>query len=405
MITIHKIIKHILTALCIFTIIWSIKFITTQKWSNIDEYAHMDYIEKLAIGQMPLSSDQICNEIFDHTINYPEKSVVGKPLTRSELGLANYSYQAQHPPLYYSVLLAPNMLMKKMNVDVFSRVIVLRLISYAFLVIGIFLWIPICGKLNKLGFKIPKSYAIGGVLFGLLVATHERYGIGNNLLSPLLINGSILLLLQYHLTPSNKLLYSFVFLMCLSVTSALTNLFAFPILFGVLFIKYYKNISAKNLIISISILSFFGLLFYLWKTLFVPEKIMGDFIQGFFKINFPANVLNLKGFTLLLMEDTFSLGFINKSINLGNYFLIFFISNTLLCMIFINSIYKNQKWLIIVLFAITYFILLLWYLSINIAGPTWVSFRHYLGLIPLFYLSCTSFLIVPFMKRKTNSAF
>lgn len=129
MIKIHDIVK---TSICVVRMYNHMvnKIITTQKWSNIDEYAHMDYIEKLAIGQMPLSSDQICNEIFllHHQLSW--KICCWKTINKKRI-----IDQAQHPPLYYSVLLAPNMLMKKMNVDVFSRVIVLQLFIFFCLVV------------------------------------------------------------------------------------------------------------------------------------------------------------------------------------------------------------------------------------------------------------------------------
>ncbi len=402
--TLNKIAILVLSALCAVTILLSIKFIVTQKWSNIDEYAHMDYIEKLAIGKMPVSSDQITDEIFYHTLIYPQKSVVGKPLTREGLGLANYSYQAQHPPLYYAILLIPNKILKIVGVPLFKRLIVLRLISYSLFVLGLLLCIPICKLLNQLNFRVPTSYGWACVLFGLLIATHERYGLGNNQLSPLFINASIILLLRYFKKPINKYLYQFILLMCLSSTIALSNLFAFPILFGVLFFKYKHNFTIKNFCASVSIVLPFIVFFILWKTLFLPQKEVGALIRNFLDINIPANFLGVTIFIKLFLEDMFTLSFINKGICLSYSYAIILIANSLMYLLFYKTLFKKQLWLVVGFVFNIYFILLMWYLNANIEGYTWVAFRHYQGLIPFFFISCSGFMLVLYSKYKNRTS-
>ena len=57
------------------TIIWSVKFIwQKEKWSPIDEYAHMDYIEKMGEGRMPKLQDPISNDIYIDLIEHPTSS-------------------------------------------------------------------------------------------------------------------------------------------------------------------------------------------------------------------------------------------------------------------------------------------------------------------------------------------
>ncbi|QLH44516.1 MAG: hypothetical protein HWD58_02125 [Bacteroidota bacterium] len=53
----------------------SIRFIYLQNsWSPIDEYAHMDYIEKLSAGRMPAVSDTLEPEILNDIIQHPERT-------------------------------------------------------------------------------------------------------------------------------------------------------------------------------------------------------------------------------------------------------------------------------------------------------------------------------------------
>ena len=397
-----KTITICLYLLCLTVIILSVKFIITQKWSNIDEYAHMDYIEKLSDGKMPLMSDKICNEIYLNTLIHPEKSVVGLQLNREGLGLANYSYQAQHPPLYYSILTIPNLIMKGLRVPIFSRLIVLRIISYILFVIGMFMCLPMFKLLNNLGFVIPKTYALGCVLFGLLIATHERFGLGNNQLSPLLINSALIMTFRYYQMPKNKYLYTFILLICLSLFSSMANVFCLPILFLIMLNKYKKNLTIKNFTIVTLIMLVTSGLFVSWKLIFVPEQEMANFIRAFFEINIPANVLNLRLFVTIFLNDMFIQSFINPKLNLAYAFYVLFSVNIIFCILYFTTLLKSQKWLLVVLLSIVYFICTLWFLNTHIKGYTWVAFRHYQGLIPFFYVSCTGFILLLHSKYKTK---
>ena len=397
-----KIITICLYLLCLTIIILSVKFIITQKWSNIDEYAHMDYIEKLSDGKMPLMSDKICNEIYLNTLIHHEKSVVGIQLNREGLGLANYSYQAQHPPLYYSLLTIPNLIMKALKVPIFSRLIVLRLISYFLFVIGMFMCLPMFNLLNKLGFNVPKNYALGCVFFGLLIATHERYGLGNNQLSPLLINSALMMTFQYYHMPKNKYLYTFIILICLSLFSSMANVFCIPILFLIMLNKYIKNLTLKNFTIATLIMLVSAGLFVSWKLIFVPEQEMANFIRAFFEANIPANILNFELFVTIFLNDMFIQSFINPKINLAYAFYVLFSANIIFCILYFKTLLKSQKWLLVVLLSLVYFICTLWFLNTNIKGYTWVAFRHYQGLIPFFYVSCTGFILLLHSKYKTK---
>src|SRR6218665_1183597 len=139
-----KFLSAILFALCLCTIVLSVRYINNQnKWSPIDEYAHFDYVEKLLIGRLPHLSDPVSEEIYQHIKNNPTQSVSGVSQTREELGLGNFSYQAKHPPLYFMVLSVPEYVLQKMDIDVFRRLQILRIFSYFLFVAGMFMCIPV----------------------------------------------------------------------------------------------------------------------------------------------------------------------------------------------------------------------------------------------------------------------
>ncbi|MBK6986507.1 MAG: hypothetical protein IPH32_18035 [Bacteroidetes bacterium] len=256
------------------TIAWSIKFIwQKEKWSPIDEYAHMDYIEKMSEGRMPKLQDPISSDIFKDLIENPERNFMPNVHTREELGMGNYSYQAKHPPMYYSFLLAPNMLMQKTGFDSFERLKVLRLISYLLFMLGAFMCIPIFKLLNEKGFYTPQFYTWACVLFSLIIATHQRYGLTNNLLSPLFINASLYLVLKYHVTYQIKFLYRFILVAGLSLTVALTNLFIIPFLFLYALIIYFL-IFAQNIYFNFCCNFIYCFIIIWWNILLFQIKLL-----------------------------------------------------------------------------------------------------------------------------------
>ena len=256
----------ILCILCLITIILSVRFIHNQtKWSPIDEYSHMDYINKLGEGQLPKLSDQISSEMFFHittdTLRNPQRNIK----TYEQLGLPAICYEAIHPPIYYALLIPPNLLMNRMGVKIFYRLKILRLFSYLFFVIGLCMCIPIFNSLNKLGYSIPFSYGLGCILFGLLIATYQRYGLGNNMLAPLMVNTTILFLIKYYQNSVDKNLYRFVLFALLSIFTALSTIFILPVLCLVMLYKYRSHLTLKNFTITTSMVIVAIVLLVSWK--------------------------------------------------------------------------------------------------------------------------------------------
>jgi len=380
----------------------SVRYINRQeKWSPIDEYAHFDYVEKLITGRMPRLSDPISEEIYRHIKNNPAQSVSGVSQTREELGLGNFSYQAKHPPFYFMVLSAPECIFQKMEIDVFQRLKLLRLFSYFLFIAGMLLCIPVFRALTKLGYKIPLFYSVGCVLFGLLIFPHERYGLGNNALSPLLINAALLFLVRYYIRPTNSSLYLFIIFCGLSVVTALTNIFIVPVLFLFMLKKYRAYFSWKSFIVSCSLVGATLLSILLWQRLSVPDPGFEEFIQTVLAMTIPAGILNYTQFTNLITEDAFTLNIIGDHFSITKIMIYLFLFSTIYCLFYWKAVWRKHRWLVLsgLLFAAlaaTTFLM-----NRHVPRVTWVAFRHYLGFIPVIYVSCTGFILVLYTNYLT----
>lgn len=381
--------------LCLITIILSVKFIWQKdKWSPIDEYAHMDYIEKMGDGVMPKLHYEISNDIYDDLIQHPSRSFTPAIHNREELGMGNYSYQAKHPPLYYSILVIPNLILKKFGYDIFERLKILRLISYFLFLIGSFLCLPIFKLLNQKGYRIPEYYSWACVLFCLVVITHQRYGLTNNMLSPLLINASFFFILKYHTTKNIKHLFLFLLLSGMSICAALTNVFIVPFLLLYALIIYWPSFSFKTFLSSIFILLIPSLIIVWWKLVTIPNKDFEDFIQNLLLATIPANTISFKIFLDLLLNDSFQLSFINNNLDVSKIYVGLFIINISVCLFFFKTLIKEHIWILLSLCVFTLFVFNLYLLNHYVARVHWVALRNYLGFLPILFISCSAFIVV-----------
>lgn len=386
---------------CFIVIIFSVRYIRDQnKWSPIDEYAHMDYIDKLGEGRLPVLSDTISEELFQHIKNDSIKSVSGRVYFREQMGIGNYSYEAIHPPIYYTLLVVPNLILKKLNYPIFSRLKILRLLSYFLFVIGMFLCVPLFKALSKLGFDIPGFYAYGCILFGLLIATNHRYGLGNNMMSPLIVNATAIYLLKYLQFPSNKHLLIFLIFSGLSVFVAISNLFIIPFLLLIAFYKYIYNFSVRSFLYSVLAISSFIILFWYWKSSTVPEKTLNDNFQTILAMFIPAGLIDYKTFLKLFFEDAFRLSFINEHIELTWVLLSLFFINSLVVILFFKSVIANYKWVVVFWILFICFGGITFLLNKYVARVHWVAFRHYLGFITVLYVSVSFWILLLYSKVK-----
>lgn len=392
---INPILKYLIIVFCMITIVWSVKFIwQKEKWSPIDEYAHMDYIEKMGDGMMPKLQYPVSQDIYMDLIDHPQRSFTPPIHNREELGMGNYSYQAKHPPLYYTALLLPNIVMKKAGYDAFERLRILRLISYLLFTLGIFMSIPLCNLLRKKGFHVPEFYAWLSVLFGLLIATHQRYGLTNNMLSPLFINTSLFFVLKYHLTYKIRFLYLFILIAGLSLSVALTNIFIVPFLFLYALIIYWPNFTYKTFLYSCLILLASGSIILWWKLTTVPDKAFEDYIQNLLLVIIPNGAVSFKIFIDLLLNDTFQLSFINEKTDISNIYVLLLTLNIAVLILFFKTIIREHIWIVISLLIFIVFIITVFCLNKYVARVHWMAFRNYLGFIPVIFISCSAFIVV-----------
>jgi hypothetical protein len=389
------IISKVLLLFCIVVLFFSIRFINKQNsYSPIDEYAHMDYIEKLGEGNLPRLSDTICDELFFDVKLDSTKSLNGRINTREELGIGNYSYEAIHPPIYYSVLVIPNLVMKKMNFPIFKRLKVLRIFSYFIVVLGIFLSIPVFELIAKLGFSIPRFYGYACVLFGLLIISNHRYGLGNNMMSPFIINLTAIFLLKYYKQPKTNYLILFVSFSCISVFVAIGNLFLIPLLALIFIYKFFKHFSFKQFLIVFFIVFVFAFLFWQWKVATAPEKTINDNFQAILAYYIPAGLIDYATFIKLFSEDAFQLAFISDFINFGYVLLPLFFVNCLVGFLFFKTIVLKHKWVVVFAFLFVCFAIITFLLNKYVARIHWVGFRHYLGFIPVIYVSFSFWIVL-----------
>jgi hypothetical protein len=356
----------------------------------------MAYIEELGEGRLPKLSNLIPVEMFLHITNDTLRNPLGNInlKTYQQLGLAGICYEAIHPPLYYALLAPPNLLMKKMGVKLFYRLKILRLFSYLFFVIGMFLCVPLFKSLKKLGYSIPNSYGWGCALFGLLIATHQRYGLGNNMLAPLMLNSAGIFLFKYYNNSENKNLYCFVLFVLLSIFTALSTVFVLPVLCLVMFQKYNSHFTLKNFAIIAAMVITAVALFVFWKRATIPDKNVNEFVQQLLASWIPAGFLDFKTFYSLWMNDAFTLSFIKNNFDISMQVFVIMNVNICICLLYFKTLLKKQIWLLMVGLLFASLITCTFLVNDYIAGVNWAAFRHYLGFIPVLYVMCTGFLLV-----------
>lgn len=391
--------NRIIIGLCLLVFGLNLHFIQSKdKWSPIDEYAHYDYIDKLAHGTFPKLSDSISDELFLNIKNNPDKAVSGKIQTRLDLGFGNYSYQAKHPPLYYMTLLLPDIILKYVEVDIFSRLKILRIISYVLFVLGLLVCIPIAKLLTKLGTVVPSFYAWGAVLFGLIFLTHERYGLGNNLLSPLFVNASIYFLLNFFYQKKYIHLYLFILFSTLSICVALTTIFIIPLLILLLVVKSFKVFNLKVLLTSILFLIPAVAIFGAWQRGSVSEPAFEQQMQDVLANVIPANLIPFPDFLTILLDDFTRLSFLKSDYNLNKVFTILFICSMIVFVLFVKTIWNQQRWIVFVMIQFIAFLAILFFVNKYVPRVTWVAFRHYMVFIPIIYVGLTFWIVVLYKR-------
>lgn len=400
----HDITSKIILLLSVVVIVLSVHYIQQQnRYSPIDEFSHFDYIEKLSSGHFPSLSDTINEDLFQDIKDDSTKTFNGKISFREQLGIGNYCYEAIHPPVYYLVLTVPDWLLKQMNLPVFKRLKVLRLVSYCIFVLGMFMCIPLFRNLRELGYDIPDFYAQLCVLFGLLIITNHRYGLGNNMMSPFIVNLCGIYLLKFIRNPINKHLYLFVLFSGLAILVAIGNIFIIPFLMLIGVLKFIRCFSIKPFIISILISGFLASLFLLWKSNTIPDPTINANFQLILGYYIPAGLVDYKTFFGLVTDDAFVLSFISESFNFSSTLVCLFLMNAIIGLLYAKTVLKKHKW--VLFFAALFILLVLTTFLLNryIARVHWVGFRHYLGFIPVIFVSVSFWILLLRNVIKNNT--
>lgn len=380
--------SKIILLFIVAVIVLNVRFIHQQNsYSPIDEYAHMDYIEKLTEGRLPRLSDQVSEELFLDVKNNPGRSLNGNITTREHLGIGNYSYEAIHPPVYYLTLLPVDLLLKKMEIPIFQRVKILRLCSYLIFVLGVFLLIPFFRSLSHLFNNIPEWYGYLGVLFCLLVASNHRYGLGNNMMAPLAINTTAILLIKYWNIPSFKNALLVVLAGSLSIFVAIGNIFILPVFFLVFAYRFWKKFSFKILLSSALLVALFAILFWQWKQTTIPDATINANFQMILEMYIPAGLVDYATFLRLFSEDAFRIAFLSEKLDITIVLLGLFSVSIIVGVVFIKTIWKNYRWAFGFAFALFIFFLTTFLLNRYIARIHWMALRHYLAFLPVFYVA------------------
>ena len=124
-------------------------------------------------------------------------------------------------------------------------------------------------------------------------------------------------------------------------------------------------------------------------------------MQHILSVYIPAGAIGYRDFIAFLSNDAFQLSFINNKVDISKVVFLLIGTNVIISLCFLKSLIKNQMWLIMTLLAFFYFLILTYFLNKYVATVTWVGFRHYLGFIPIIFLSCFGF-IVPLYTKYFN---
>lgn len=402
---IKKGINIILYLLILLVLIFQYKYISNMPWSPIDEYGHYDYILKLCNGKIPTISDTIEKELLQEIQENRQRNlIVSNP---NNLGLAGYSYQAKHPPLYYMILCVPEKCMQYLNIPIFKRLLVLRHISFLFVVFACFIALIIRKKMQILGYIVPYTFVLLYILWTLFTYSNTRYGLGNNSLSLLFTSITFYFLLSYNIHREHKTLLLFSLCLSLSVLTSLTNLFiCLPFILYLLLI-WRKNIKWNEIIIFLIATIPAIILLIIWKSPQEHHTPTAQFINQLLITYIPTQQVNFPTFLYYLLKDLTSISFFSKQIETQYFHVsILIISIISLCVLFYKKIIltKEYIWLFIAFCLFVYWIVVLYFLHHYIAGVTWVAFRHYLGFYPIvftvFFIFYMAIYILVYNKRK-----
>ena len=133
----------------------------------------------------------------------------------------------------------------------------------------------------------------------------------------------------------------------------------------------------------------------------IPNQAFEAYMQHILSVYIPAGAIGFQDFIRFLSVDAFRLSFINSKLDLSPVIYSLFAINIVICVVLYKDLIKHQIWLIAPILSFVYFLILTYFLNKYVATVTWVGFRHYLGFIPIIFLSCFGF-ITPLYTKYFN---
>ncbi len=209
-------------------------------WSEYDEIANYDYIERLGRGQLPHAEDYITDysaEITFRFFSWQETQHFDG--TKETMGAASRSYQAHQPPLYFLMLAPVNLALKAAGVSPLFQITFLRLINVPLGLAACAVTILVFRELNLL-FGWDPIYGYYIAVFSYVFGFHFRSHVGADMLSPLVGAVFFYLLLRQWRT-GNQVYATFSALAAALCFLTKYTHALFPIFWAVSMLFYYKK--------------------------------------------------------------------------------------------------------------------------------------------------------------------
>lgn len=379
---------------CVCNIVYTIH---QPIWSPRDEIGHYDYIDRLSSFELPSPSDDISDYTFEITMqNFTWIKPDGFDQTKAGMGLAGKSYEAQHPPVYYTALALPNRLIKLTGVSPTAHIRLLRVLQIFFMISGILVLIPIFKELQAL-FGIDSFFGLFLSLCILLTNTDYYYSLGNDNLSMLVCNIAVLFYLVAWRKDKSVYAFAAAFFTALCFLVKYTNglMFIPHGIYCAMLLRRRKSVSCRLIITFLLPFLIVGLYMIFNCMVRGKDDVLGT---GITKGYFSWWVLPIDGYVKFL--DYFIVDSINlKHIGIGRVRSLLWLTPLMMGVNMMFALYMIAKkrnagfaWLILLCVLISALVILsALILNRYRPGVHWHIFRHYYGYLAFWWMSMIGF--------------
>lgn len=367
-------------------------------WNPADELPHLDYIDRIAYEQrVPKDGEWISDRSFQFHLDLRVVNAPGFDSTKTNLYPISISYEAHQPPLYYMIMALPYKWIMQTKRSPREKIFLLRLISYALHLVGIFLIPFIFFEWNKINAtqKINPAYPFLAMSLVMIATLNNRAGINNDQASLLFVNASIFFLIRFLRTQSVHHLTLAIAIACLSFWIKFTNGLFLILLVSIIPLILHRT-RQKSPLIRVSY--FFPLVlipaYLAWMISIhgIENPWNQKYTQHMFSI-FQPGLLSIPAFLKLQWMELFSLHYlmIFHQYHLSIGYLLFAGSLLILLIHFVFNRKIHRIWLLSwILVAILYAILI--FLNRSVCCVAWFSIRLISGYMLFVVIAITGFL-------------